>query len=769
MISGRSSVPGTTDGATALLTAARIFSVLWAVSLAAPAHAQGIEEIVVTAQKREQQLQDVPSAISAFSGENLDAMGAESFIDYARSIPGLTFQEAGAGRQAPTIRGINPTAGAPAVSYYLGETPMPANFFFLVDPRLVDIARIEVLRGPQGTLYGSSSIGGTIRLIPNAPDLDEVSGSVKATGMLTEGADGLSPGGDAELVLNVPIVEGVAGLRGAIWGSEIGGFIDRTFPGGKSGNIGDESTWGLRMTGLFQPNEKLDITAMAYVQHQHFNGVGDITGGAGNPDDDLVQNFLADTSEPQDNDFEVYNATIEYRFDALPIDFLSSTSYSEQDFRYTMEGMSAVELLPTFFGLPAVPRDQLFPTFAEVDLLTEAFTQEARLATSEPVHGFDAIVGVYYSRVDQESQFHWSPPEYNEVVAGNDPTNIMYAPGNNLLTAFGPGEKVREFSQFGELTYHVTDALSITGGFRHYHVTRSEDLRTNGWFIGFNTPGVEDRALTDSESDGFVYKGNISYQLTDDHLLYGQYSEGFRRGFGNRPLPTICAGFENLEQVDPDSIKNYELGAKTNWLDGRLNVNAAGYRIDWTDIQQMEFLDCGFSLVTNFGEARIHGAELEVSSALTDRIDVGFSGTYMRAKLLQDLPALGALEGDQIQHVPHWQYAMFLETTLPVFESDDGFARIDYQYTGHSYSNFDHLPTGERDPVAEVESLHLLNMRVGLRYDNWEFSFLAQNLLDDVGHQALDPNSSITLIIPGRPRYVVNRPRTFSLSVGYQF
>jgi iron complex outermembrane receptor protein len=740
-------------------------------------NSSALEEIVVTAEKREERLQNVPQAISAVTGTTLEAMGAQSFTDYARSIPGLTFQDAGAGRQIPTIRGINPSAGRPAVGYYIDETPIPTSYSgFVVNPELIDLARVEVLRGSQGTLYGSSSIGGTIKLVPNSPNLSQVSGSVKATAMITQGANGGSPGVDSQLVLNIPIVEGIAAVRGALWARDVGGYINRTYgyagdyggatpPRGSVGNLPDEHTWGFRVTGLVQPSEQLDISAMAYVQSQHFDGFSDITGGPDNPNDRLVQNFLADVSEPQSNWFELYNVTLKYR--AGRVNLISSTSFSNQRADFSMEGMSAIQYFPTFVG-PAPPSGVAFPNVAEVKTQTHEFTQEVRLATSETIAGFDAILGAFYSGETQPQQFYWSPPQYNAAVAGNDPSNPLYAPDNNILTAWGPGDYEHHTAEFGELTYHIADSLRLTGGFRHYNVTNGEDISTSGWFVGGNQPGVVSEAISTGHSQGWVYKGNLSYQLTPDHLLYAQYSEGFRPGFGNRPLPPLC-GSSNALEVQPDSIKNYEVGAKTDWLDRRLTVNASAYRINWSDIQQGVLLPCGFASISNFGSAVIKGGELEINGKLTQHITAGFSGTYLQAKLQQDLPALGALAGDQIQYVPNWQYGLYAETTFPLLDVNDGFARLDYQYTGSSFSNYARLSDGTRDPSSEVQVVRLLNLRTGLRLKNWEFALSGQNLLNNVVRQGLDPNAYITFSIPGRPLYVVNRPRTFSLSAAYEF
>lgn len=739
-----------------------------------------LAEIVVTAQKRSERLQDVPSAVSALTGATLEAMGAESFTDYARSIPGLTFQDQGAGRQLPTLRGLNPTTGAAAVGYYIGETPIPnatggatgANFS--AGPTLIDIDRIEVLRGPQGTLYGSSSIGGTIKLVPHAPNLSRFEGSAKAEALMTQGMDGASPGGQAQLVLNVPIVEGTVAVRGAFWYRNVGGFINRTWTNageagiatgpivGKVGNIGDEHTWGFRTTALYQPTERLSLSAMAYLQRQHFDGSTNITGGASNPNDRLVQNFISDVPEPQESRFALYNLTAKYGFDRFNV--VSSTSYSDQSWRTSQEGTSAVQAWS-----PAVVPNVGIPFASNYN-----FTQEARLATNESIAGFDATIGVYYSKAYTPGGWiPWSPPNYNELVAGNDPANPLYAPNNNLWSAAGSGYQ-RETAEFGELTFHMTDKLSLTGGLRHYDVAVGGDYVISGWFVGGNVPGVTFAASLPSAAQGNVYKGNLSYKLTPDHLLYAQYSEGFRPGFGNSPISDfyldLCHLTRNdFRDVQPDSIKNYELGAKTGWLDQRLTVNAAAYRIDWTNIQQARVLQCGLGIQTNFGSAVVKGTELEASAQLTHRVSAGLSATYLHTEMQQDEPALDVFKGDPILAVPKWQYALYAQTTFPLLQANDGFARVDYQYTGSSFAKYSRLSDGSFDPAVEVQVVRLLNLRTGVRYHAWEFALSGTNLLNNTVRQSVDVWTIAAISVPGRPLYVITRPRAFSLSATYRF
>jgi outer membrane receptor protein involved in Fe transport len=757
---------------------ARVCAAQNAVPAQEPRSADQLQEITVTAEKRSERLQDVPLSVSALSGDTLQAMGAQSFTDYARSIPGLTFTDLGGGRQIPAIRGINPSVGEGTVGYYIDETPIAGieGEGIVSQPTLVDIDRVEVLRGPQGTLYGSSSIGGTIKLVTNQPDPTKIEGSVKTEGLITQGQGGASPGGQTELVLNLPIVQDLAALRTAFWYRDVGGFIDRTWTNtGANGiatgpvvgtvkNLPDEHTWGFRSTGLYQPSEQLKVTAMIYHERQELDGFTDITGGAANPNNQPFQNFISDTPEPQLNDITLYSLTANYSFGRFNI--VSSTSYMERVLQYTEEATSLIQLTPTFFGDPAF--EGTFPSVGTFRQTANNFSQEVRLATSQAIAGFDGVVGGYFADAHDPRSYNQIYSQYNPDVVGNNPANPAYAPDGNLYSAWGPGFKERQIAAFGELTYHFTDALTLTGGVRHYDVSNEFELYQSGLFIGGNVPGVTTFTDQGSRAEGNVYKGNLSYKITPDHMVYAQFSEGFRPGFGNNPLPSECGSTYTL-QVNPDSIKSYELGAKTDWVDRRLTINGAVYRINWADIQQGELLPCGFNVAENFGSATIKGAELEASAQLTHLISAGLSGTYIHAELLQASPLLGALAGDPIEFVPNWQYALYAQTRFPVRQADDGFARLDYQYTGHSIANYTRLSDGSFDPDDEVQVVRILNARIGEHYDAWEFALGATNLLNTLTRESIDPNASITVAIPGRPRYVVTRPRTFTLSATYKF
>jgi iron complex outermembrane receptor protein len=757
-----------------------------------PNRAPMLREIIVTAESRSQSLQDAPLAVTAITGATLRDMGAWDFHDYARTVPGLSFTDLGGGRQELGLRGINPDAGGlETVNYYVNDTPIPGIELNTpgvpIDPVLIDMNRIEVLRGPQGTLYGAGSLGGTIRVITNSPNLTRLEGSVEARALVTQGADGASPGSQEDFVLNLPIAKKLAAVRIVLWDRDIGGFINRTWTNsgtlgiatgpvvGTVGNLPDEHTWGTRAILLFEPIPRLRVSAMVFVQHQHYDGFSDITGGTGNPNDQLVQQFISDVPEPQTNDFNVYNLTVKYRFGRFRL--VSATSYVHRYQSTSEESTSLIQLVPTFFGEPAFsgtfPIANL-PAFVEAGTFIQrarSVSQETRLITTKPIAGFDAVLGVYYSESHDPRRYYSIVPGYDQFVTGNNPTNPAYAPNNNLYTATGPGFHQHQIAAFSQLTYHLTRALALIFGVRHFDVANRFQLDQSGLFISGNVPAGPQITDESSSARGTVYKGTISYKVRPDKMVYAAFSEGFRPGFGiEPPSSSICpSSIARKTEVNPDSIESYSLGAKTTWLRDRLMVDSSVYRINWSDIQQTFLLPCGFGVASNFGAAVIKGAELELRALLTNRINAGLSATYLHTELLNGSAASGSLPGDPIEYDPNWQYSLYAQATFPIFRANDGIARIDYEYTGHSIANYSRLADGGFNPIGEVQVTRLLNSKIGERYHAWEFALTVKNLLNTEARQSLDPNASITVAIPGRPRYVINRPRTFSLSATYRF
>ncbi len=731
-----------------------------------------VEEIVVTATKRSMSLQDVSATVSALSGELLEKMNATQFTDYARSIPSLSFTDMGNGNQVVAVRGINPTTGVSTTAFYLGETPIGETFGGtgasrgLANPNLIDINRVEVLRGPQGTLYGAGSVGGTVKLVPNAPDFGQLSGNLK-TGLNV--VDGGGIGHEVSGVANVPVIEDKLAFRVAGWFRKDEGFIDRKSLDGQvfEENVGGSEVGGFRLLGRLAVNDNVELTGMVLHEQQDYEGYQHVTGGALNPGEDLVQVVGADVAEPSSFDYTLYNLTLDATFGN--INLISSSSYYDNDRTYNEEGVGIIGQL---FG------DDTFPNVWEDIHTQEEVTQEIRLSSVERVAGFDFILGAYYNDKDMKRDVFWKPDGWNTRFANDDPTNPNYIADNNILTA-PITHFYEEFSVFGEISYEIMDGLVLTGGIRRFDIDRGR----HDWGSGLLYTG--DNVLADFPSNPFsgtgsVYKANLSYQVSEDQLLFFQYSEGFRPGYGMSTLPDTvvdqCAadlaalGFTSSPtQVESDTVKNYEIGIKSQWIDQRLTINASVFDMDWVDLQTRTFLPCGWVLEGNSQHGvSSTGVEMESNFKFTDVFLAGLNFSYIDATFQSDEPALIVNAGDRVQDVPEWQASVFGEYNFNVNADWDGFLRMDVQYTGGSYSDFSRLADGiTRDPLSKRGSTTLANFRLVFMSGNWDVSFYGRNLFNDIERQ--DRFTSAIINVAGRPRYPVNRPRSFGFEIKRSF
>jgi outer membrane receptor protein involved in Fe transport len=384
-----------------------------------------------------------------------------------------------------------------------------------------------------------------------------------------------------------------------------------------------------------------------------------------------------------------------------------------------------------------------------------------------PTWRFDWLLGGYYAKRKGDRWVNWTQPGYNDIYVplGADPI-----PDENLFTATSSVDQ-EELSFFGELTFNVTDSIKATAGVRHYDI----DNRTAGFFgTGLFGTGTE-LEPSDSQVDfqGEQYRFNLSWSPSDETLLYAQAAQGFRPGSAlSRPAfldnPVCAAELEERgllpfpTQIDPDELWNYEIGTKLTMLDRRVVLNAAVYEIEWTGIPQRLFLDCGQSFTTNVGAAESRGVEVELQSALTERLLLDAAISYTDATLSDDAPEFDAEAGDRLQEVPQWQVAVGATYTYEISDGWRGTAHLDAQYVGSSYFDFD-----TTDPALEKGDLTLLNGSFAVESGDWRITLFARNLLNNQERQSLA--ESLVFNIPGRPRYVINQPRTFGVGVSRRF
>ena len=748
----------------------------------APASAGTLQEVIVTAQKRSQNIQDVPISITAITEKSLDMRGATGYLGYFGSVPGLSFQAAGPvanengsvnSTTVLSLRGIAATTGSNTVGFYINDTPMQ-----FVDPNLFDVNRIEVLRGPQGTLYGASSMGGTIRIITNEPDSRAWGGDIEGT--LSETQHG-GANIDADAMFNVPIVADRAAFRIVAFSRDDSGYINNIISGPTSststvvppstvnlggGDVKDgintETLRGGRgsLRLQFLSNDALTVDLSDMQQDLRIGGdptykvildpndpnlsygtiaplVNDFTSGA------LVTHDI--NPAPQEEKFSLYDATVHY--EPGPVSVVSSTSYYD---RTTSGYTDLTEALPFIFGMSVPVANNLLSVESG-----HALTEE--LHVSGRISAFDWLVGAFYQNVYTRFQQSLVDPNFNDEVFGGAPV----VP-DGVFLAFLSNDSAAQTALFSEDTYHVTRSLDLTAGIRYFRYNDSTVTVADGLFNGGPTA-----ANAMAHDSGNTPKVSVSYKLTQDALVYATLSKGFRPGFGLQPVGSACdptlaslglpAG--GPLQAEPDSLWNHEIGFKTAFADHRLIVNGAGYEMDWNNIQQnLNLGSCGYSTTVNSGSARSVGFELEVSAMPLDGLELNASTSMSNAYLTGNAATVGAVPGDSVLDVAKWHASSGITYTRPVRAGYDGYAHADYQYTGPMISGYQ-FGTPLLDFAYHQPGYSITSFRFGVQHDGWDVALFMENATNSRPRLSAGYFESPDLSV-----YTI-RPRTMGLNI----
>jgi iron complex outermembrane receptor protein len=741
---------------------------------AQPGAVGAIEEIVVTAQKYKSTILDTPISISALSGDQLLAAGITSVAEVAHDVPGLSMRSAGPGLTEFEARGLASTGGAsPTVGFYLDEVPLspPAlsqSGKVVIDPNLYDVDRVEVLRGPQGTLYGSGSMGGTIKIVSNQPKLSEFEGSAQATGSYTDGG---GANGGANLMLNLPLGDALA-VR--IVGTDLyrSGWIDRVvvnpFPvdGATRGNVltapvqsvaSDVNTERLtsgRISVLYKPSEDFSIVAMVMEQNLEMGGYDLIDSPPGLPHMAHYEAF--NTPEPINDRVHIYSLTFTGNLGFAEL--TSATSYWD---RLAVQTQDAAESIYTTLAgaVPLVP-----VPYSETDP-SHQFSQEIRLSSAGngTLHW---TVGAFYSDLTSD---------WNEY--GANPANTG-APGGIYFQSYNP-YNIKQTALFADGSYKFADTLTLSAGVRWYHYDSTIDV--SEW--GLVTPNPTQPAspsVTEASDKGFDPRINLSYEPNANLNTYITAAKGFRPGGANilipppNQAPYCVAG--SPESFGPDSVWNYEIGEKAKLSDSRVSINSDFYYIKWTGIQQSVPLACGYVYNTNAGDGRSYGPELEVTVRLSDAWTVAANGAITNAEITHPTAAYASsLYGTNgqpycpangnctipILNVPHQTAAL-----SAVYSADVGggyrlTARASDTYTGYAtdeaYYFGVHLP-----PFAIADA------RVTLAHGKWSANLFVDNLTNKVALMTAN-NTQFQFNIPQLTRYTVNQPRTIGTQINFKF
>ncbi len=764
--------------------------------------ASPLTEVVVTAQKRVSTVQSTPISISAVSGDDLLARGVVSLSALAQGTPGVSLKSEGPSQTEIEMRGLTSSGGNSAtVGLYLDDIPLagPAsaqNGHVVIDPDLYDLNRIEILRGPQGTLFGSGSMGGTVRLITNQPSLSQLQSTAQS---VLSGTEGGGFNHKENLMINLPVVDGTLALR--VVGSEdhMSGWIDRIvadpFPlaggnpdGTERGDVRGAriqtqypdsnayQTRAARVSVLWRPTQGLSVTASYFHTTSTQDGISAYDSAPGT--EAHYQPF--DIAEPLTDSLTAYSLNVNYSFPAF--DLTSSTA------RWTRNSSQVEEASEAFnnplealtyssnYGMPNpgyYGPDGSGPEHGmEIDP-SHQFSEELRLAsTGEGRAGW--VAGLYYSDFYSLWTFNGTTPNYSSYM---DLGTLARATTPDWFDAYSP-TTLRQYALFGDASYALTDALKLDVGARVNHYDYRFSSCISGWGSANGAAIPSCSGVIELSSTSFDPKFNLSYAFSRDLMAYATVSTGFRPGGGNAAYPTTGSAWGGAFRqqgytsgrwpatYEPDRVVSYELGEKARMLDRRLTVNASVYYEDWRHIQ-LEAYPNDWALNINGNYAHIHGADIDLVADL---------GAGFRLEL-----AIGYLY-EWLEGGPHWVIAPVhkLPEVAPVSgtaalsyskQLGDAFAftaRLENSYTGPRYSISFPDPYEFTGTYTQLPGYDLVNVRAGIAFrDKWSATVFINNATNR--HAQLESMFMENEPQPSFTRIVTNQPLTAGLDLSYRF
>lgn len=714
--------------------------------------ATALQEIVVTAQKRSEKLHDVPMGVTAVSNEQMDKLRLTDFQDLQSMVPALSVQQIQPGLSRLTLRGENVGGVGSTVTTYVDDTPVGssnalANGSIITgDFDTWDLQRVEVLRGPQGTLYGAGSEGGLLKYVTIAPDPAHQAAAFQVGGEdISHGDFGVLTKG----MINAPIGSSAA-LHISGFYSQLPGYIDDPQLGETGINHGFRE--GGRASFLLNATDNFSIRLTAFGQNLRTDGTNgvDVVGAAGTPLtppanqlQPLVGNYAQDRfiNEPSTFRNRVYSATLDWNLGGATLTSVSSWGKSYQNL---FIDATSVPLVPGFtFGDLATSVIGAPAGLAETNVINLGkFTQEVRLA-STGTGTLDWQLGGFFTH--ESSTIRQTLPSF--LVPSQALTPL---PGFEVV---GLGALYREWAAFGQVTWHFSPQFDVTLGGRRSENRQEADESVGGLLV--NPTQFSGGASTGTD---FTYSVAPRWHITDNTLAYARVATGYRPGGPNALPPGVPAGVQT--EYESDTTTNYELGTRTSFLDNRLSVDVAAFLIDWKKIQLFEFVE-NFGINANGGTAESKGLEWTLGLTPVTGLNFLLTGAYVDAYLTADAPAAGGSNGDPLPYAPKWSTSLDGSYTWHATGAFDGFVGATWSYVGSRISDFAASTTVVNGAVAFVPnprealpSYNTVNLRAGLENARWSFELYAKNLGDTRGITSYGnsgtPNSggSIGLIQP---------------------
>jgi len=761
--------------------------------------AQALEEIIVTATKRQANLQDVPLAITAFTDQDIVKQGFKTLDDYVGQIPGLSFSRREPGGTTVLMRGCTISGlsfgGSSTTSIYLDEQPITAAGRN-PDPRLIDIERVEALSGPQGTLFGDASQCGSLRIITNKPDPSAFDSWVDLG--VNQVADG-GTGYDLSAMVNIPLGGGKAALRLVGFDEKEAGYIDNVLessPGGTFDNSAfvDKNVNGSNNTGaramlrtVINDNWTVDLSAI--YQKKKLDGFGDVDVNdqfyAGRDIGDLEQ--VRFNKDSWDDKWHQLALTVEGSLGSADVVFTGSvfsreTVYEADATTYQFAFNQLSDYIGPYYTIYDFGGDP--QAFAYDHEKTDLTTFELRISTPDDSGSrWNGILGFFYNRDEGHTLFYSGNSDFdtspafmylNYLAYYYDPAFPVPAPpsGGNWFT--GVYDSTLEQSAiFGEIGFEVTDNFNITVGGRWFHIQLDRTLQQGALFpLGTEPDCSVDFCFADargtSDERNFVPKLTLDYHFNDNTMGYITYSEGFRRGGANAARAASVFGPGNpYHEFTSDTLKNYEVGLKGTWAGGKFRLNTAVYHMIWDKIQLQANDPNIFTLgIVNFPQATLDGFEAEFGWLPGDRWDISGTLGYNKGEISKDLTLFpgssnptSVFKGTELPIMPDWKGSLSIEYTLQSeILGAKPFFRIVDTYNGNATSSLEGIQSIIFiNPVRTLDSYNIVNLRFGLNGEDWSAAVFIDNATDERAQQFYNDRWAQT-------RLSINKPRNFGVT-----
>lgn len=751
---------------------------------AASAGAPGSDVVVTASRRGATNVQSIPEAVDAYSGRALDRLNVQSLQDLSKIDPSLSIQNFGVNQQQVIIRGISSSTGQTA-GIYVDEAPLEggfnANLYGDNTPglRLHDIDHVEVLKGPQGTLFGAGSMSGTVRVITNQPNTEQYQGSVEASAASVDGGNGYF---DGDAAVNIPIITDKLAVRGVAWGEDGGGFIDQTIGATTRQNVNDEHLWGGRFEALFKPIDNFSIVGSLNYQNTKVDGtqawtpfVGPLT-APGAPELGPFPAYQNHSPSQEPYKSEYYLATITARYDMGFGSLIATSTYGHKD------ELDIVDTTPSDCSYTLCAGSPAYPAAFSAHSEFSDYTDEIRFSSA--FNGpFQLVTGFYY---EQDVLRYDGAVLHANATTGALPCDtyaICHSDGL-ALPGFGvsPVEfanadhfRVNEYAFYGQGDYKILPNLTATIGVRYFladlrdfQVTQQNIAPATtpygfdgGYVLGDITTPYVSSSATAHESQP-TYNFALLWKATDNLSLYARAASGFRIG-GINEAATVASqeGISVPATYAPDSLWDYEGGAKAFFLDHRLFVDLAIYHIDWSGEQEDALAAGVYNYTLNVGKSSINGVEVSSTFRPIEGLSIAGSVTYVDARLDNNLPAnvvdagTPGKKGDRSPFVPEWSVSGQAEYDHPVTDNIVGYGQVDFSYRSDSFTALEpSTPPLPTDYYTELKPYVLVDLKAGVRFDRYDLSIYAQNVTNavaDIGvHAALDA----VRVFPARPRTI---------------